>query len=48
MSWWSDGDRFDEWDPPYCERCTRGFSKEECDRCVARHREAEWEEAEDE
>lgn len=39
MSWYSDGERFDEFDPEWCERsgCPGGNSKEECDRCIARH-----------
>lgn len=34
MSWHSDRERFDEYDPPYCRRCKGGNSKEECDRCI--------------
>ena len=48
MSWYSDGERFDEYDPPYCERCTRGTSYEECRACERMHAEAEAEDEEDE
>ena len=41
MSWYSDGERFDEYDPPWCENCTRGNNYEECERCCARHMEVE-------
>ena len=41
MSWYSDGERFDEHDMPYCDRCTRGNSAEECNACVERHHEEE-------
>jgi len=37
MSWYSDGEPFDEWDPPYCSRCSGGNSYEECKRCQERH-----------
>lgn len=37
MSWYSDGERFDEYDPPYCRNCKGGNSKEECDRCQKQH-----------
>ena len=46
MSWYSDGEPFDEYDPPFCEGCTRGFTKEECDACVAMHLDAEEDEDE--
>ena len=47
MSWYSDGDRFDEYDDLYCVwksmanggKC--GKTKEECDRCMKAHREEE-------
>lgn len=39
MSWYSDGEYFDEYDPPYCERCNGGTSYEECQACVRRHEE---------
>ena len=47
MSWYSDGERFNEWDDPYCVwknkatggRC--GNSKAECDRCMRLHMEDE-------
>ena len=32
MSWWSDKEKFDEYDPPQCEFCKRGNSYEECER----------------
>lgn len=47
MSWYSDGERFDEYDPPYCKNCKRGFTKKECDFCQELH-EQEEEESEDE
>lgn len=37
MSWYSDGEPFDEFDPPWCMNCDGGDSKEECDRCCERH-----------
>ena len=38
MSWYSDGEPFNEFDPPWCERCTRSdLTKEKCDRCCERH-----------
>lgn len=36
MSWWSDGEKFDEHDPDYCIGCERGFTKAFCDRCQTR------------
>lgn len=41
MSWYSDGERFDEYDPPYCERCTRDTDYDMCQRCMQRHDEEE-------
>jgi hypothetical protein len=41
MSWYSDGEAFNEYDPPYCENCDRGFTKAECDACAERHYEME-------
>ena len=41
MSWYSDGDPFDEYDPPFCETCSGGNSYEECEACMRRHEEAE-------
>ena len=37
MSWYSDGEPFDEHDPPWCKRCEGGNSYEECKRCCERH-----------
>ena len=41
MSWYSDGEKFDEYDPPWCERCPHGDcggdSYEECEACCRRH-----------
>jgi len=37
MSWYSDGEPFDEQDPPYCAKCKAGFTKAECDACVKFH-----------
>ena len=39
MSWYSDGEPFDEYDPPYCEYCSGGTSYEECQACARRHEE---------
>lgn len=44
MSWYSDGEDFDEYDPPKCERCKRGFSAEECRACNRMDEEMEAEE----
>ena len=49
MSWYSDGERFNEYDPPYCERCRRtDVSYEVCERCERMHDEAEEEDEEEE
>lgn len=37
MSWYSDKEKFNEFDPDYCERCNRGFSYEECEACSRLH-----------
>ena len=37
MSWYSDKEPFNEYDPPWCKYCDGGESKEECDRCCERH-----------
>lgn len=42
MSWYSDGERFDEYDPPCCENCHGGIggcSVEECAKCMKIHEE---------
>lgn len=39
MSWYSDGEPFDEWDYPWCEDCEGGDSYEECEKCRKRHEE---------
>lgn len=47
MSWWSDGEKFNEHDDPYCiwksmangGKC--GQSKEECDKCIKSRKEEE-------
>jgi hypothetical protein len=42
MSWYRDGEPFDEWDDPYCiwrnsnGRSCDPKSKADCDRCLAR------------
>lgn len=33
MSWYSDNEPFDEYDPPWCEGCSGGNSKDQCDKC---------------
>ena len=38
MSWWSDGEPFDEYDPPWCKNCKGGNSYEECKKCSERRR----------
>lgn len=43
MSWYSDGDPFDEYDPPWCRGCEGGNSYEECKRCCERHMKEEQE-----
>lgn len=49
MSWYSDGEHFDEYDPPYCERCRRtDVSYEVCKQCVRMHNEEDEEEDEEE
>lgn len=37
MSWYSDKEPFDEYDPPWCRNCKGGNSYEECKRCTERH-----------
>ncbi len=38
MSWYSDGERFNEHEPEYCKRCTReNLTKGKCDRCFEEH-----------
>lgn len=40
MSWWSDGEPFDEHDPEWCYGCKRtDVSKAICDKCCAWHEE---------
>ena len=39
MSWWSDREPFNEYDPPWCKNCKGGNSYEECKRCTEWHRE---------
>lgn len=46
MSWYSDNEKFDEYDPPYCENCTRDASYETCKACQKLHEEPEEEEVE--
>ena len=45
MSWYSDGEPFDEYDPPWCKNCPHGDeggdSYEECEACCRRHERAE-------
>ena len=47
MSWYSDKEKFNEFDDPYCIRKNRlnrgqcGKTKEECDRCLKDHMEEE-------
>ena len=37
MSWWSDGERCDEYDYPWCETCKGSESKAQCDACYKAH-----------
>lgn len=37
MSWWSDGEPFDEYDYPWCENCKGSESKAQCDACYKAH-----------
>ena len=37
MSWWSDGERCDEYDDPWCEYCKGSESKAQCDACYKAH-----------
>lgn len=49
MSWYSDKERFNEYDPDYCEKCRRtDVSYEVCKRCVRMHDEAEEEDGDEE
>ena len=41
MSWYSDRERFNEYDPPYCRKCERNVSYEICKRCEERHKQDE-------
>ena len=44
MSWYSDGEGFNEWDPPFCSDCEGGESYEQCRKCMREH---DYEESED-
>ena len=48
MSWYSDKERFDEYDPPFCRDCTKDTDKAACDRCFSGHFEGEEDDDEDE
>ena len=37
MSWWSNKEQFDEYDPPYCAYCNGGTSYEGCKACEEEH-----------
>lgn len=37
MSYYSDGERCDEYDYPWCENCKGGESKAQCDACYKMH-----------
>lgn len=37
MSWYSDGEKFDEFDPEWCETCRGSESKAQCDACCKMH-----------
>ena len=41
MGWYSDNEKFDEYDTPWCKTCEGGESKEQCDKCYERHMEEE-------
>lgn len=44
MSWYSDREDFDEYDPPFCADCEGGESYEKCRKCMREH---DYEENED-
>lgn len=44
MSWYSDREDFDEYDPPFCSDCEGGESYEKCRKCMREH---DYEENED-
>ena len=37
MSWYSDGEPFDEYDPPYCAGCQKYTNESYCCRCRKEH-----------
>lgn len=37
MSWYTDGESFDEQEPDFCKGCTIAESKEQCDACIRAH-----------
>lgn len=43
MSWYSDKEPFNEYDPPYCKYCNGGSSYEECKNCKEEHNREEQE-----
>ena len=41
MSWYSDRELFNEFDPSYCKNYKGGNSKAQCNRCAAHERDEE-------
>lgn len=37
MSWYTDGEPFDEYDMSFCKGCTISESKAQCDACIKAH-----------
>lgn len=37
MSWYTDGEPFDEYDMSFCKGCTISESKAQCDACIRAH-----------
>ena len=47
MSWYSDKEKFDEYDPDWCIGCTRDTDYYKCKRCCELHEELDIDEDED-
>lgn len=48
MSWYTDGEPFDEFEMSFCKGCTVSQSKAYCDACIRAHLEGDRIEEEDE
>lgn len=44
MSWYSDKEKFNEYDPSYCINCSGGNSYEQCKKCEEVYKQEECEE----